>query len=79
MTFEIPCQQCGGAGFFGGNGPTVENECKACNGTGVLVEDGLVNVRPVPKSVFASMTRAEGLKVFNQMEDWRMHREGFGL
>jgi hypothetical protein len=49
MTFEIPCSECSGAGFFGGNGPTVERECSACRGTGVLVEDGLVNVRPVSK------------------------------
>lgn len=79
MTFEIPCQQCGGAGFFGGNGPTVERKCQACNGTGVLVEDGLVNVRPVPKSAFASMTRDEGRILFNQMQENRMHREAFGI
>jgi DnaJ-class molecular chaperone len=79
MTFEIPCLECGGSGFFGGNGPTVERKCEACNGTGVLVEDGLVNVRPVPKSVFASMTRSETRTLFNQMEERRMHREGFGI
>ncbi len=53
MTFEVSCLECSGSGFFGGNGPQVERKCEACNGTGVLVEDGLVNVRPVPKSVFA--------------------------
>ncbi len=79
MTFEIPCDQCGGSGFFGGNGPQVERKCGHCNGNGVLVEDGLVNVRPVPKSVFASMTRMEGQKLFNQMEERRMHRECFGV
>ncbi len=79
MTFEIPCDQCGGSGFFGGNGPQVESKCKACNGTGVLVEDGLVNVRPVPKSCFATMTRAEERTLFNQMEEYRMHREAFGI
>ncbi len=79
MTFEIPCQQCGGAGFFGGNGPQVERKCEACNGTGVLVEDGLVNVRPVPKSCFATMTRAETQTLFNQMEERRGHQECFGI
>jgi DnaJ-class molecular chaperone len=79
MTFEIPCQECSGAGFFGGNGPEVERQCEACNGRGVLVEDGPVNVRPVPKSVFGSMTRDEGRTLFNQMEERRMHREGFGI
>jgi DnaJ-class molecular chaperone len=79
MTFEIPCQECGGSGFFGGNGDIVEQRCEACNGTGVLVEDGLVNVRPVPKSVFASMNRSEGRTVFNQMEEYRRHREAFGI
>jgi DnaJ-class molecular chaperone len=79
VTFEIPCQECGGAGFFGGNGPTVERKCEACGGRGVLIEDTLVNVRPVPKSVFASMTRDEGQKLFNQIQENRMHREGFGV
>ena len=79
MTHEIPCQQCSGAGFFGGNGPSVERQCEACNGAGVLVEDGLVNVRPVPKSVFASMTRMEMRTLFNQTEEQRMHREAFGI
>lgn len=50
MTFEIPCSECSGAGFHGGNGPTVERKCEACKGSGVLVEDGLVNVRRVRKS-----------------------------
>jgi len=36
MTHEIPCLECGGSGFFGGNGPQVERKCEACNGTGVL-------------------------------------------
>jgi DnaJ-class molecular chaperone len=79
VTHEIPCLECSGAGFFGGNGPTVERKCEACNGTGVLVEDGLVNVRPVPKSVFATMTRVETRTVFNQMEEYRRHREAFGI
>jgi DnaJ-class molecular chaperone len=79
MSFEIPCQQCSGSGFFGGNGPMVERKCEACDGNGVLVEDGLVNVRPVPKSVFATMTRAETQTLFNQMEERRMHREAFGI
>jgi DnaJ-class molecular chaperone len=78
MTFEIPCLECSGAGFFGGNGPQVERRCEACNGTGVLVEDGLVNVRPVPKSVFYSMTKDEGKTLFHQMEERRSHRECFG-
>jgi DnaJ-class molecular chaperone len=79
MTHEIPCFECGGAGFFGGNGPQVERKCEACNGRGVIVEDTLVNVRPVPKSVFASMTRDEGRILFNQMEERRGHREAFGI
>jgi DnaJ-class molecular chaperone len=79
MTHEIPCQECGGSGFFGGNGPVVERKCEACNGRGVIVEDTLVNVRPVPKSVFASMTRAEGRTLFNQIQENRMHRDGFGV
>ena len=79
MTFEITCLECGGAGFLGGNGPTVERKCEACNGTGVLVEDSFVNVRPVPKSVFATMTRVEGRTLFNQIEERRMHREAFGV
>ena len=79
MTFEIPCQECSGAGFFGGNGPTVERKCEACDGRGVLVEDTLANVRPVPKSVFASMTRDEGRTLLNQIQENRMHREGFGV
>ena len=79
MTFEITCQECSGAGFFGGNGPTVDRKCEACNGTGVLVEDGLVNVRPVPKSAFYSMTKAEGIRVSNQMEEYRRHKEGWGV
>ncbi len=58
MTFEIPCQECSGAGFFGGNGPTVERRCEACNGRGVLVEDSPVNVRPVPKCLAASVFTA---------------------
>ncbi len=79
MTFETPCPECSGAGFFGGNGPQVERKCEACNGNGVLVEDGLVNVRPVPKSVFASMTKDEGRTLFHQMEERAFRKEGFGI
>lgn len=79
MTFEIPCPQCSGAGFFGNNGPRVERKCEACNGTGVLVEDGLVNVRPVPKSVFATMTKSEGKEIFRQIQERQGHKECFGI
>jgi hypothetical protein len=30
-------------------------------------------------SVFASMTRKEGRELFYQMEERRMHKEGFGI
>jgi DnaJ-class molecular chaperone len=66
MTFEIDCLECGGSGFFGNNGPTVESRCGACRGSGVLVEDGLVNVRPVHKSVLGfglEATRGVGTEV----------------
>jgi DnaJ-class molecular chaperone len=79
MTHEIPCQECGGSGFFGGNGPVVERKCEACDGRGVIVEDGLVNVRPVPKSVFATMTRPEAISLFNQIQERSAHRECFGV
>lgn len=79
MTFETPCPECGGSGFFGGNGPQVERKCEACNGTGVLVEDGLVNVRPVPKSVFYLMRKDEGRALFYQMQERQGHKECFGI
>lgn len=90
MTPETLCLECSGAGFYGGNGDIAERLCEHCNGTGVLVEEGPINVRAVPRldelqakqifhSVFASMTRAEGRTLFNQMQEYRMHREGFGV
>jgi len=90
MTRETICQECSGAGFYGGNGPIVETICAFCKGTGVLVEDGPINVRAISRidelqakhivgSVFASMTRSETRTLFNQMEERRGHREGFGI
>ncbi len=89
MTRETTCLECSGAGFYGGNGPVVETICAFCNGTGVLVEEGKINLRAVPRldeiqakriySVFASMTRVEGNKLFNQMEEYRRHKESFGV
>jgi hypothetical protein len=48
MTHEIPRLECSGTGFFGGNGPTVERKCETCNGTGVLVEDGVERLQRKP-------------------------------
>jgi DnaJ-class molecular chaperone len=90
MTRETICQECSGAGFYGGNGPIVETICAFCNGTGVLVEESQINVRAVSRidelqakhivgSVFASMTRAEGRTLFNQMEERRGRRDVFGV
>jgi DnaJ-class molecular chaperone len=89
MTRETICQECSGAGFYGGNGPIVQTICSFCNGTGVLVEESQINVRAVSRidelqakhivgSVFARMTRAEGRTLFHQMEEYRRHKEGFG-
>jgi DnaJ-class molecular chaperone len=89
VTQETICQECSGAGFFGGNGPTVERLCQFCNGTGVLVEDGPINVRAVARldeiqvkqiySAFASMRKDEGRQLFHQIQERRMHREAFGI
>ena len=35
---EIPCPECGGAGFFG-DGPIAET-CDCCGGKGVLINEG---------------------------------------
>jgi DnaJ-class molecular chaperone len=89
MTQETICPECSGAGFFGDTGPTGER-CGHCNGNGVLVEDGPINVRAVSRidelqakhivgSVFASMRRDEAISLFNQIQENRMHREGFGV
>jgi DnaJ-class molecular chaperone len=90
MTHETSCPECSGAGFYGGNGPIAETICAFCNGTGVLVEESPINVRAVARldeiqakhiigSVFATMTRAEGRALFNQMEERRGDREAFGI
>jgi DnaJ-class molecular chaperone len=36
---EVPCPECGGAGFFG-NGPVVE-PCDICRGKGVLINESV--------------------------------------
>ncbi len=51
-----------------------------------MTAPALPPVKPAPTdepklktSVFATMTRDEGRTLFNQMEENRMHREGFGI
>lgn len=57
------CENCGGSGVDPGSLRKPE-PCAPCQGEG---------------SVFASMTKDEGQKLFHQMEERRGHRECFGI
>jgi hypothetical protein len=59
----LACQNCGGDGIDPGSLRKPE-PCPPCKGEG---------------SVFASMRRDEAISLFNQIQENRMHREGFGV
>ena len=44
---EVPCSECGGAGFSG-NGPLAE-ACGVCGGTGVLINESVTILPVAPK------------------------------
>jgi hypothetical protein len=62
------CEDCGGSGVDPGSLRKPE-ACPPCNGDG----------QAPFKSAFYSMTRSEGIQVSNQMEEYRRHREAFGI
>lgn len=52
---------CAGNGYFGGNGPLVEAQCKPCHGTGTISEDA--RYKPddrMWKSIFSDMQERRG-------------------
>lgn len=80
MSCSIPCPECSGAGFFGGNGPVVESICGYCHGEGAV--DMAEDVRPRPPvraySVYSDDRNREAVrKIASQMRE-RADRQGFG-
>ena len=62
---ELPCPECDGAGFDGGNGPVVECICAFCHGTGV--HEPAEDIIPMPidrayRSVYSDPKQAAAVR-----------------
>jgi len=81
MPRVIPCPECDGAGFYGGNGPVVHSLCAFCKGTGVHEPAEELTPRPMAmahESVYSDPRNAEAVrKIARELRD-RRDRQGFG-
>ncbi len=76
---ELPCPECDGAGFYGGNGPVVETLCAFCHGTGVHEPAEDITARPPDRayvSVYSDPKHSEAVdKIASEMRE-RLERYG---
>ncbi len=81
MNPEIPCPECDGAGFYGGNGPVVHSICTFCKGTGVHEPAEELVARPpgrAYRSVFSDDRNRDVVRKIASVMRERESREGMG-
>ncbi len=79
MNPEVPCPECDGAGFYGGNGPVVHCICAFCHGTGIHEPAEEIVARPPDRayvSVYSDPKHAEAVRQIASDIAERLDRTG---